>query len=304
MDAVAIAEAHYHISFKKVGPTEYRSMNGCPQCGDGGKGARSDRFRLFDDEKPRVWCRRCGFTAFIDNLDNARELTEAEKLELRLQAIERKQQETERRLSALEAMARCTDHLAYHRNMSDAAWLYWNQQGMLNETITRYQLGYCQRCPLDHDGRASYTIPVINGGKLRNIRHRIIDATNGDKYRPHRAGLPATLFNADNVSKPAPSILILEGEKKSIIADQSGFLSVGTMGAASFNPAWARRFQHFQTVYVAYDPDAIEKAADTARLFGTRGRVVAFPEKFDDFVTIYGATAEDVRHFVSLARKI
>ena len=302
MDAVTIAEAHFHISFKKVGPTEYRSMNGCPQCGDGGKGARSDRFRLFDDDKPLVWCRKCGYQAFIDNLDGARQLTEAEKLELRLRSIERKQAETERRLTALEEMARCTDHLAYHRNMQDEAWLYWNQQGMLNETITRYQLGYCQRCPLDHEGRPSYTIPVINGGKLRNIRHRIQGASNGDKYRPHRAGLPATLFNADNVARKAPSIMVLEGEKKSIVAEQSGFLSVGTMGSASFNLAWARRFDNFKTVYVAYDPDAIEKAATVAALFSGRGRVVSFPEKFDDFVNIYGATPYDIGHYIAHAR--
>ena len=305
MDTIAIAEAHFHISFKQAGAQEWRSLNGCPKCGDGGKGVGSDRFRLFDDDKPLVWCRKCGFTAFIDNLDGSNKPTEAELLELRLRHIERRQEDAERRLSALEQMARCTDYLAYHRNMNDEAWLYWNTQGMMSETITRYQLGYCSRCPTDHDARPSYTIPVINGGKLRNIRHRLIGADNGDKYRPHMAGLPATLFNADYVTSPqGPTILIVEGEKKSIITAQTGFANVGIMGQAAFKPEWARAFTPFEVVYIALDPDAATKAYETAKLFEQRGRVVSLPEKLDDMITLYGATQRDIQAFIDAGRPV
>lgn len=271
----------------------------CPWCGG------EDRFRVWTNGyyECRVAPGHCGRSGWLDE-ENRAPLTQPEILEMRIAAIERQQQEHEKRLSALERIAKCTDYLAYHRNMNDEAWLYWNQQGMLLETITRYQLGYCQRCPTDYEGRPSYTIPVINGGKLRNIRHRLIGASNGDKYRPHLAGLPPTLFNADYITQPqGPEILIVEGEKKSIIAAQLGFPNVGIMGKSGFKPEWSQYFAQFARVNIALDPDAIDEAVTIARLFERRGRVVSLPDKLDDLV-ICGATALDIQAMIDLGRPV
>ena len=119
------------------------------------------------------------------------------------------------------------------------------------------------------------------------------------------AGLPATLFNADFVTSPqGPTILIIEGEKKSIITAQAGFPNVGIMGKSSFKPEWARAFAPFEVVYVALDPDATGKAYETAKLFEGRGRVVSLPEKLDDMITMYGATPRDVQAFVDAGRPV
>jgi len=302
VDAVALAEQTFNITLRQVRADEWRSVTGCPFCGDGGKGARSDRFRVFTDGKPRYWCRQCDRQGFFDD---AQPLTEAEKLEARLRAIEARQAEHERRLTVLEQMHSCTAHLHYHRALyhNEAAYEYWRCEGMTERSIDLYQLGYCSRCPTDHDGRASYTIPVQSNGKLWNIRHRLIGGDQGDKYRPHMAGLPNILFNADYLRLEFPYIIITEGEKKSIIAAQIGLPNVGIMGKTGFDTAWVGRFAQFETVYVALDPDATEQAFEIAALFERRGRVVFLPGKLDDLVKL-GMTEADVLSFLMVAAPV
>jgi DNA primase len=294
-DPIAYAENRWHIHLKHHCHDEY--VGPCPFCSGG-----EDRFHVWRD-KGNYWCRQCGIKGFVDEDadDHERRLR---ILEARQREIERKQAELEARMTALEKMHACRDHLLYHRQMSDEAILYWNQQGMLYETIERYLLGYCQRCPTDYNHRPSYTIPVISNGKLWNIRHRLVGADNGDKYRPHLAGLPNVLFNADYLRSDNENILIVEGEKKSIVAAQAGFPNVGVMGKAGFNKAWVSKFAPFKRVNVCYDPDAIEQAAEVAKLFGERGRVVYMPHKFDDLMTIYGATMDDIQAMIDLGRRV
>lgn len=274
----------------------------CPFCCGG-----DDRFNVFAEGN--YWCRVCGEKGWLDEEDEKwTSLSEDEKerrrLEARVARLERQQRETERRLSALERMHRCKDHLTYHNNLTTELMGYWVGEGITVDSMVEYQLGYCPRCPTDRDGRPSYTIPVKSNGQLWNIRHRLLDAPSGDKYRPHIAGLPAVLFNADDLRQDAPYILVVEGEKKSIHAHQLDLPNVGIMGMQGFKPEWARRFDRFRHVYVTLDPDAYDKAVGVARLFGGRGRVVRLPLKLDDMVVRYGATADDVRHFIRLGKPV
>lgn len=228
-------------------------------------------------------------------------------LEARVAAVERKQQDMEARLTALEKMHRLT-HVAdyYYKAIASPgndAIEYWMSEGMELDTIDSYKLGYCQRCPTDSEHRASYTIPVMIHGKLYNIRHRLIGADNGDKYRPHMAGLPNVLFNADFLSDTSQRrMLVTEGEKKSIILAQAGFQNVGIMGKSGFQREWAQKFTHYETVYVALDPDATEQAAEIAALFKGRGRVVSLPAKADDMIVKHHATPEDIEAFLRQGR--
>jgi len=142
-------------------------------------------------------------------------------------------------------------------------------------------------------------------GKLWNIRHRLIGADNGDKYRPHMAGLPAMLFNADYLKKTDTNwILITEGEKKSIVAAQYGFPNVGLMGKSGFKKEWVKKFDRFRTIYVVMDPDATDRAVEIGGLFGRRGRVVELPAKLDDMFAKYGATKDDVEWFIRVAKPV
>lgn len=224
------------------------------------------------------------------------------RLEARVKALERKQQENERRLDALERMAHCQDHIAYNRllDRTPAAREWWHGEGIDDGSIARYNLGYCLRCPADREGRPSHTIPVTNDGQLLNIRHRLI-TNGGDKYRPHMAGLPSTLFNLDLIcgyDEP----LIVEGEKKSIVLAQHGLPNCAIMGQHNFKTEWFSYFEAAKVVYVALDPDAIESAFRLAKLFDGRGCVVNLPVKADEFFYKHGGDIDDFWGFVKVAR--
>jgi len=295
MDFAAIAEQKWHIPLRRATGEEY--VGPCPFCHDG-----HDRFHVWA-ERGNYWCRICEAKGWVSGDD--REFTEKELTDLRLRALERKVAEHDQRIAALERMASSTDHLTYHQQMdADGYRGLWYEEGLYDPIIDRHKLGICYGCPTDFRDRMSMTIPVVNGGKLVNIRHRLIGADNGDKYRPHMAHLGNTLFNADNIYTNAPSIIITEGEKKSLQLEQQGFLSVGTMGKTGFEPAWATRFERFKQVYVALDPDAIDKGRELARLFGSRGRLAKLPTKADDYFTMHHGTPAQFRECLAQARRV
>lgn len=298
--AIQIVQSHFSIRLKPVTDGEYRSLNGCPQCGDGGKGHSSDRFRVFTDNSPRWWCRRCGFQGFIDEINGDRwhDLGWKEKRrrmaasEIRAQQYEMEQAALRR--SALKTLRKSGDDDRYYQALlrTPRAWEYWKDQGFADSIIHGFRLGYCSACPMDYpQHRPSVTIPVYVRNLLWDIRHRILGAKDGDKYRPAAKHLPRVLFNADNLfDAPADYIMLVEGEKKSIAATQAGWWSVGVMGQDSFNRNWVDAFNRFETIYVVLDPDALKNAREIAALFGGRGCAIQLPGKLDDLLRDgYGA---------------
>lgn len=300
-DPVAYVETKFGIRLHKVGREEYAGP--CPWCGG------DDRFHIW--LKGNYWCRpapgHCGKAGWLDELDGQKPLTKEELLELRVSALERKQQELEQRMTVLEQMHQSQDHIHYHKLLTDQGlgFEYWQSEGMKLDTIIKYLLGYCTSCPT-LPGYASYTIPVMAAGKLWNIRHRIArPSSEGGKYRPHLAGLPSMLFNYDELKREdSRRVMILEGEKKAMVVTQeTGIPSVATMGMQNFKPEWVAKFDdRWHEVLVCYDPDAVGRAADVAKLFGKRGKVVTLPAKADDFFVRHHGTANDFNYFLKTAR--
>lgn len=308
-EAVSIAERHFNKGFVKVTEGEYRSTGGCPWCGDGNKGSASDRFRLILDggSGPRVWCRKCDGFEFLDALDRV------EDIDRRLAAVERRQSELEQkqkehddRLQKLEIMQASIDHITYYNNMGDhlESLNYWTSEGMRPETINERLLGYCPKCPTA-PFTDSMTIPVLYRGKPWNIRHRLLHPNGSGKYRPHMPGLPTMLFNADDLHRIEDYILILEGEKKSIIVSQETNLpNVAIMGMASFQQSWTSKFEKYKNIYIALDPDAENRAVSIAKLFKGKAKVVSLPLKADDFFVLAGGKPSDFKDYISWARTI
>jgi len=271
----------------------------CPFCGL----ADHDGFLIFEDGG--YWCRQCDAKGWLDDDKPQRQLTKEELLERRMAEIERKQAELDRRTTALEQMHRCTDHLAYHHYLEQHPdkMLYWLQEGITTESIKRYKLGYCESCPT-YRASPSYTIPFINRGKLENIRHRLAFPNGTGKYRPHMANLGNHLFNIDALDDTRERVLLLEGEKKVIVAAQEGLPVVGICGKRAFKREWLAWFAHVEDIVIALDPDATESAYKLAAMFeGKRARVAAFPYKVDDMI-VQGATRQDIEAFVKWARPV
>jgi hypothetical protein len=292
LEAMARAESRWGLGLKQKNHRE--ACGPCPFCGG------TDRFIVWADGG--YWCRRCGKRGWMD--ENKREMTDLEKrvlkLEVKQRELEREQQEQKRRMTALETMARCKDHLRYHGNLTQEALDYWIGEGITRDTVDSYLLGFCGRCPTDMKGRASFTIPVINDDKLQNIRHRLA-GSDKDKYRPHMAGLGSQLFNKDKLNGQ-DNILIVEGEKKSIVLDQFGVDSVAICGMRSFRKEWLPLFEGKEVV-VALDPDAQESAIRLASIFH-RGKVASLPCKIDDMLVKYYASTDDLQSFLRLARPV
>ena len=286
-ETIAAANVRWpHLEFKRK--TNREASSPCPLCG--GK----NRFLIWTDAG--FWCRECEKKGWIDD-DKPQELTPEEKTELRIIRLERQAKELARRVSALERMAQCTDHIQYHNNMTDRHKEWWYKQGIDDHAIVNYQLGYCPNPPLADF--PSYTIPVKQGGQLLNIRHRLIGSPNG-KYLPHMPGLGNQLFNVDLLENYT-DIAVVEGAKKSIVIVQNGFPTVGIMGSRSFKREWLVWFKG-KKVYMALDPDV--DGHRLGRIFvgaGVDTRVCSFPVKPDDFFFKYGGTSDDFNHFLRLA---
>lgn len=313
-EAVRIAEEKWHVRFRGVKNGEYKSDGGCPLCGDGGKGTGSDRFRLFTNGgNPRAWCRQCGYQVFINNLVK-QNLTPEERKELaikaRVEALKRKQKEHEVRISKIEQLQLLKPHIAYHNALTGEAVEYWYNEGIDIPFIEKFLLGYCHRCPTDNQGRPSYTIPVINNSTLYNVRHRLIGAEGGDKYRPEMSGLGNQLFNLDSMLENKKRVVIWEGEKKAIVLSQyvHEAANVGVMGKSGWNDEWTGLFKEYREIIIAFDPDATRSAKNLGIKFRKAGirnvRIADFPLKPDDAIVKYGATADQVNGILRMAMPV
>lgn len=284
------------LTFKKKGNNEASAP--CPFCNQG-----EDRFLVFVDGG--YWCRQCNAKGWLDDDTPKQQPTREQILERRIAEIERKQREHERRITNLEIMHKSQDHIRYHRNLEATPSLmdYWLGEGITTQSIKSYNLGYCPSCPTYRDS-PSYTIPFVNRGCLENIRHRLVYPNGSGKYRPHIAGLGSSLFNVDLLDNAKERVLIVEGEKKSIVLAQAGFANVGISGKRTFKQEWLRWFDNVQEIMIALDPDATESAYRLGAMFGKRARVASLPAKIDDMITLYGASPSDLEGFFSCARPI
>jgi len=297
-EAITEAQKKWGIELKES--RNHKEAHGiCPLCGNQPGGAHKDGFMIF--ENGGYYCRKCERKGWI--IDGKGEpLTQSEINAIQIAQMRRKQAEIETRLTALERMATMMPVAdRYHQQLTNEDRWHWADQGIFTEAQDKYKLGVCHHCPLKPD-TPSYTLPVINGGNLRNIRHRL-QVDDGDRYRPHIVGLPQTLFGADNL-KTSGEVGIVEGGKKHVVLSQYDEIpaTVGVMGCSGFKESWARHFVHFKIVYVMYDPDVPGKAQKLAGLFGSRGRVVKFPVKPDDFFSQYDGTPAQFMEYVRLAR--
>lgn len=299
-EAVQMAEQRWiGLQFRRKSAQEAESC--CPDCG--GK----DRFIVFSDP-PRFWCRQCNMSGFLENRDPNHRLTEAEITEIRLKRLERKQEETDRRLSALERLNRSNIHERYHANLDEQAYNWWCAKGVECWAIQDYKLGYCPRCPTDKEHRSSYTIPLWDQNKsaLLNLRHRLTNAPNGDKYRPELAGLGTCLAFPHHLVG-ADMGIIVEGSVKALVAHQYGIPTVGIMGKRGrFQKVWLDYFPTGKPIYIGLDPDATESANRLAHGIAKTGKevyVARFPDKPDDML-VGGCTVEEWMHYIKQARRV
>ena len=276
-------------NYRRKTAREYSST--CPWCG--GK----DRFLFWPDDG-NYYCRQCEAKGFVS--DSAGAVLDRDEYMKRVAA--EAERERQRRKALLDEMAKRGDTAAYyHHLMTDRS--YWYSQGLTDETIDRYQLGWCPRCPT-YQQSPSHTIPITFRGRLLNIRHRLARPPSpGDKYRPEMPGLGAMIFNGDLFDQhdQHPVIMIVEGEVKAMVLTQNGFPAVGIPGASTFKPQWKRWFEPFAEVIICLDPGAERQAQRVAAIIGGNVKIMSLPVKPDDFFVVYGGTKEQFNAWVRKA---
>ena len=306
IDPIRYIEQHYQITLKHVSNDEHAGP--CPWCGG------DDRFRVW--ETGNYWCRpglgHCGREGWVDELTGEK-LSDHDRRLLALEAkqhqLERKQAEQERRLTALERLQQARPDLRYYRNLNEKAMEYWISEGIYDDAIEKHHLGYCDACPTYRES-PSYTIPVYGyDTKLVNVRHRLAQPGGTGKYRPECAGLGTSLYHAEALREPLARVLVVEGEKKSVVLSQHGFTSVGLMGKSfRWQRQWFDWFRAHGEIVIALDPDALDNALRLGELFANEGfddvRVARFPVKPDDAIVQYGAGFHDIEGILKNARRV
>jgi len=284
----------------------------CPKCGDLGHKGRGhpDRFRIFTADKPRAWCRQCGFFEFADSDLPGRKPTREELDRFRKERLVEEVRRLEQARAAIALLQNEHAWERYHADMPDLAREWWHAQGIFDWAIDWLGLGYCASRTVWSGGKehvtATYTIPVFHRGrKVQNIRHRLANPPKpGDKYRPHRAGLPLSLYLTDPESVLHETAVLCEGEKKAIVAMQCAdfpdWTIVGVPGSTppDYCVAPLRRAGR---VVVILDPGADPYAL--ARRLGN-ARVVELPCKLDDAITAGAIDRDTFRRMVETAAPI
>jgi hypothetical protein len=135
----------------------------------------------------------------------------------------------------------------------------------------------------------------------------LVDVKEGDRYRPHMAGLGSQLFNSRFVLSEK-ELTLVEGEKKSIVVSDLVGAAIATSGTA-FNMKWLGHFDSVQRLNIAFDPDALDKAwklgvAIKKAKKGIEVYIVTLPAKPDDMLTHLGGNRDDFLHYIDLARKV
>lgn len=256
-----------HVEGQAVGP--------CPNCRQG-----KDRFVAFVEGN--WWCRACSSKGWWRETKPSKEELEQIKEDKRRAAE-----------MAYARMSRCSDWIKYHDNVSEGIEI-WFEHGIGIDSIMRWGLGYCKSAPLSPE-HESLTIPVFYKGRLVDIRHRIIGAPDGNKYRSHMYGLTPPFFNLDAIAG-GKKLYVVEGEKKAIILMAAGFSptisypGIGFADRIASNILNESRGEKQDIVFIP-DPgsaDKIESISGELASSGHKCFMLDLFDKPDDFLHEYG----------------
>lgn len=164
----------------------------------------------------------------------------------------------------------------YHKGLTKAASEYLKARGLTEDTIEKFQLGFCSTNFYDEytnklaeDAGILYqnypvlsnriTIPYLAGGEATDLRGRILNNVftykeNTPTYTSlagnHSARGAIFLFNHDIIDKNN-ELILTEGEFKSIVGDQYGFPVIATPGIFGWQKEWSELLKSKQIILAA-----------------------------------------------------
>lgn len=293
--------------------TEYSST--CPKCGGEvhPNGELPDRCRLFVDDHPTLFCRRCGLVAYPDQFGGDGKWTPPTPAELEIFRQKREESEAARLRSAQRALDNLRDTKLWEKyaEMSGRQErLWWEKRGVPYPFQVMWELGW------DYDlsrwGCASATIPLFDSdGQCLNVKHRLEDDSKG-RYRYNITGQDAPLWLADLAADMGGHVVAVEGEIKSMVLaitlDDPGACVVGLPGLnppASITDTLAKA----ERLTLVLDPgsdvpgaDGWSPAGKLARSIGRQQcKVLITPMKIDDGIMAAGLGKNEIRTMLGAA---
>ena len=298
----------------------------CPVCGDAGHegNGQPDRFRIFDDDKPLGWCRKCGHLEFAQD-DN--ELAHdpqlmAEMQRRRAELAEQENRNLRQRIAELkrsQLWIKYHDYMAEHHQRS-----LWRDAGIPDSLQDYWNFGINPLYEgMGQDGK--FTSPAMSipyfgvGREIKNMQYRLIaPPTAGDKYRFTHGLKVRDLWLAMPDEKPSGSVLICEGVKKGAnafhqIVAQGVNSSLSVVAIPNLTPDsdMLTLLADCDPVYICVDPDGMKpnkqgviRAHVLANQIGARRvRIVDMPAKLDDLVLDCGFDGTDLNRYVTMARR-
>lgn len=194
--------------------TEYSSS--CPKCGGypHERGEWPDRFVMFLDDRPRGWCRKCGYLWWPDG--ESRQLSHEEQLkhkEAEERELKKRKAEIEIRLAELREDKAW---LRWHMDMDTWGKQQWYNRGLPDEFQDYWKLGVNPQYKTSQGFvTPSLSIPCFSPEwKPTQIYHRLLNMPpEGGKYR-QTYGLDPALFVADPDWLLDEQVIVVEGQIK------------------------------------------------------------------------------------------
>lgn len=277
----------------------------CPKCGDSGHTGSEwpDRCRLFVDDHPTLFCRRCGLIGFPDQFggDDYPKPTPIE-----MEAWRQKQvvAEEARKRSAERALANLRSSRLweqYHANLDAYARDWWQRRGIPNDWQDFWKLGVNYEYQTGGTLTPSATIPLFDHQwQALNIKHRLLEPPAGvSKYRYEVSGQGQPLFITNPQIPLAGHAIAIEGEIKAAVTyirmGQQQTCIVGLPGK-SISADIAAMLVACERVTLVFDPGGEQDALKLARQIGVgKCRALVTPAKIDDGILAANMTPREIQ---------
>lgn len=176
-------------------------------------------------------------------------------------------------------------------------------ESLLTEGISQIAIEHFAIAGGDYLGVPAVLLPWTVRGEIRALQYRLSDSAAIGRYRWHEGSRPS-IYNADAVLEPQDdTVVIVEGAKKCAALWSHGVVSVcGIANKTAWRQEWAPRFQKFDRVLFALDPDAWTQARDAA-LTIPNARVVRLPMKPDDMLVATGGDVDLLASYLDRAER-
>ena len=301
-------QLHY---VQQVSSTEYSAS--CPQCGGEvhQSGEWPDRLRIFVDDKPLMWCRRCDFLQFPDSQQGYEPPT-LQEIEHRRQALVARAEADKRSAErALELL--CNGQLWESYYGGAVGRRYWLRRGVPDVWQGVWRLGWVvgRRFCLGGEDRLvdAATIPLFgHDWAPLNIKYRLEPAPDEGKYRYELAGQAQPLFMCDPEHELGGHVIAVEGEIKSMVTyvtmDDAKATIVGLPGTNP-SPSIVEQLRQADRITLVMDPGAKPAGVKLAREIGIgKTWLLETPMKVDDGILETRMTARELATMLKGALKL